>query len=65
LGPIGTAATNRPIVPAWVIMTMEKLVERLAGDTEVLRENVPLCPSQTPHAAPMRTMYLNIKRTQK
>jgi hypothetical protein len=27
LGPLGTAATNRPIVPAPVIMMMEKLVE--------------------------------------
>jgi hypothetical protein len=30
LGPLGTAATNKPIVPAPVI-TMEKLVEWLAG----------------------------------
>jgi hypothetical protein len=27
LGPLGIAATNRPIVPFRVIMTMEKLVE--------------------------------------
>jgi hypothetical protein len=27
LGPLSTAATNRPIVPAPVIMMMEKLVE--------------------------------------
>jgi hypothetical protein len=27
LDPLGTAATNRPIVPAWVIMMMEKLME--------------------------------------
>jgi hypothetical protein len=26
-GPLDTAATDRPIVPAWVIMMMEKLVE--------------------------------------
>jgi hypothetical protein len=43
LGPLGTAATNRPIVPAsgGVIMMMEKLVEWLAGETEVLGENLP------------------------
>jgi hypothetical protein len=27
LGPLGTMATNRPTVPARVIMMMEKLVE--------------------------------------
>jgi hypothetical protein len=27
LGPLGTAATNMPIVPARMIMMMEKLVE--------------------------------------
>jgi hypothetical protein len=37
-----------------VIMMIEKLVECLAGETEILGENllpVPLCPPQTPHAA--------------
>jgi hypothetical protein len=45
LGPLGTAATNRPIVPnPRVIMMMEKLVEwLLAGETEVLGENLPQC----------------------
>jgi hypothetical protein len=27
----------------WVIMMMQKLVERLAGETEVLGENLPQC----------------------
>jgi hypothetical protein len=39
-------------------MIMEKSVEWLAGETEVLGENlppVPLCPPQTPHAARTRT----------
>jgi hypothetical protein len=40
LGPLGTAATYRPIVPARVIMMMEKSVEWLAGETEVLGENL-------------------------
>jgi hypothetical protein len=39
--PLDTTATNRPIVPR-VIMMMEKLVEWLAGETEVLGENLSL-----------------------
>jgi hypothetical protein len=53
LGPLGTAATNRPIVP--VIMIMEKLVERrLAGEIEVLGENLPQCRfvHHKPHMLP-------------
>jgi hypothetical protein len=58
LGPLGTAATNRPIVPTQVFMMMEKLVAWwLAG--EVLGENLPqyrfvhhkphmLCPDANP-----------------
>jgi hypothetical protein len=42
LGPLGTSATEWPIVPAQVIVMMENLVEwRLAGETEVLGENLP------------------------
>jgi hypothetical protein len=42
LGPLGTAATDWPIVPARVIMMMENLVEwRLAGETEILGESQP------------------------
>jgi hypothetical protein len=40
-------------------MIMEKSVEWLAGETEVLWENlppVPLCPPQNPHAARTRTL---------
>jgi hypothetical protein len=40
---------------------MEKLVEWLAGETEVLGENlppVPLCPPQTPHAAAVGSQRL-------
>jgi hypothetical protein len=41
-------------------MMMEKLVELLAGETEVLGENlppaqVPLCAPQTPHVSRMQT----------
>jgi hypothetical protein len=45
LGPLGTSATNWLIVPApgW---RMENLVEwLLAGETEVLGENLPQCRS--------------------
>jgi hypothetical protein len=56
LGPRGTVATNRPIVPARVIMMMEKLVEWLAGETEVLGENLPQCRfvHHKPHMLPRR-----------
>jgi hypothetical protein len=42
LGPLGTAATNGLLCHPRVIM-MEKLVEWLEGETEVLRENLPQC----------------------
>jgi hypothetical protein len=58
LGPLGTAATNRPIVSApgeyddgeigGMIGTGNRSTQRKPGP-------VPLCPPQTPHAAQMRT----------
>jgi hypothetical protein len=51
---IGTAAPPGLLCQPWVIVKMivEKQMEcRLAGETEVLRENLPLChfcPSQNP-----------------
>jgi hypothetical protein len=36
LGPLGTAAINGLLCPPRVIMMMDKLVEWLAGETEVL-----------------------------
>jgi hypothetical protein len=60
LGPLGTAATNGH---PRVIMMVEKLVELLAGETEVLRENlhpVPLCPPQNPYAARTRTRSASV-----
>jgi hypothetical protein len=42
LGPLGTATTNGLLCQSRVIM-MEKLVEWLAGETEVLGENLPQC----------------------
>jgi hypothetical protein len=42
LSPLSTSATDWPIVLAPVIMMMENFVEwRLAGETEVLGENLP------------------------
>jgi hypothetical protein len=41
LGPLGTAATNDLLCQPRVIMMMEELVEWLAGETEVLGENLP------------------------
>jgi hypothetical protein len=44
LDPLGTSATNWPIVPLRVITRTENLVEWwLAGETEVLRENLSHC----------------------
>jgi hypothetical protein len=43
LDPLGTAATNRPIVPAPGDYDDGELVERLAGETEVLGENLFQC----------------------
>jgi hypothetical protein len=61
LGPLGTAATRRPIVPTPGDYDMEKLMERLAGETEVLGENLspkPLCPPQTLYAAAVGSQRL-------
>jgi hypothetical protein len=43
LGPLGTAATNGLLCQPRVNMMMEKLVEWLAGEVEVLGENLPQC----------------------
>jgi hypothetical protein len=43
LGSFGTAATNGLLCQPRVIMMMEKLVERLAGETEVLGEILSQC----------------------
>jgi hypothetical protein len=42
LGPIDTSVIYWPILPTRVIVRMQNLVEwRLAGETEVLGENLP------------------------
>jgi hypothetical protein len=44
LSPLGMSATNWPIAPAPDDMSVEQSVEwELAGETKVLRENLPQC----------------------
>jgi hypothetical protein len=47
---------NGPLCQPRVIMIMEKLVEWLAGETEVLGENLPQCRfvHHKPHRLPVR-----------
>jgi hypothetical protein len=54
LGQLGTEVTNGLLCQPRVIMMMEKLVECLAGETEVLRENLPQCRfvHHKPHMLP-------------
>jgi hypothetical protein len=56
LGPLGTEATNGLLRQARVIMMMEQLVEWLAGEAEVLGENLPQCRfvHHKPHMLPGR-----------
>jgi hypothetical protein len=56
LGPLGTAATNGLLWQPRVIMMMEKSVELLAGETEVLGRNLPQCRfvHHKPHMLPGR-----------
>jgi hypothetical protein len=58
LGPLGTAATNRPIVPASGDYDGEiggMMIGRGNPSTRRKPAPVPLCPPQTPHAARTRT----------
>jgi hypothetical protein len=56
LGPLSTAATIGLLCQPRVITMMEKLVEWLAGETEVLGENLPQCRfvDHKPHMLPGR-----------
>jgi hypothetical protein len=54
LGPLGTAATIRPIVPAPGDYDDGKVGGMIGRGNRSIRRNpaqVPLCASQTPHAA--------------
>jgi hypothetical protein len=55
-GPLDTAATNGLLCQPRVIMMIEKSVELLAMETEVLRENLPQCRfvHHKPHMLPVR-----------
>jgi hypothetical protein len=58
LGPLGTAATNRPIVPAPGGYEDEEfggiMIGRGNRSTWGEPAPVPLCPPQTPHVLPGR-----------
>jgi hypothetical protein len=58
LGPLGTAATNRPIVPAPGDYDDGEIGEMTGRGNRSTRRKpapMPLCPPQTPHAARTRT----------
>jgi hypothetical protein len=58
LGPLGTAATNRPIVPAQGDYDDGKIggmIGRGNRSTRIKPAPVPFCPPKTPHAARTRT----------
>jgi hypothetical protein len=59
LGSLGTAATNRPIVPAPGVYDDDGEIGGMIGRgnrrTRTKPAPVPLCPPQTSHAARTRT----------
>jgi hypothetical protein len=58
LGTLGTAATNRPIVPApgdYIDVEIGGMIGNVNRSTRRKLASVPRCPPQTPHAARMRT----------
>jgi hypothetical protein len=58
LRPLGTEATNRPIVPSPGDCDdgeIGGMIGRGNRNTRRKPAPVPLCPPQTPHAAPTRT----------
>jgi hypothetical protein len=58
LGPLGTAASNRPIVPAPGDYDDGEIGGMIGRGNRIPRRKpapVPLCPPQTPHAARTRT----------
>jgi hypothetical protein len=58
LGPLGTAATNRPIVPARGDYDDEEIGGMIGKGNRSTRRKptpMPLYPPQTPHAARTRT----------
>jgi hypothetical protein len=66
LGPLDTAATNRPIVPAPGDYDGEIGAMVVRGNRSTPRKPapVPLCPPQTPHAARTRTRAAAVRSQQ-
>jgi hypothetical protein len=67
LGPLGTAATNRPIVPApddYVDGEIGGMIGRVNRSTRRKPAPMPFCPPQTPHAArtPIRAAAVGSQR---
>jgi hypothetical protein len=66
LGPFGTAATNRPIVPTPADYDdgeiSRMMISRRIRSIRRKPAPVPLCPPQTPHAARMRTRAAAVGR---
>jgi hypothetical protein len=63
LGPLGTAATNRPIVPAPGDYKDGEIGGMIGtGNRSSRRKHapVPLCPPQTAHAARTRTRAADV-----
>jgi hypothetical protein len=63
LGPLGTAASNRPIVPAPGDYDDGKIGGMIGRGNRSTRRKpppVPLCPPQTTHAARMRTRAASV-----
>jgi hypothetical protein len=57
-GPLGTAATNRPIVPAPVVYDDGEICGMIGRGIRSTRRKpapAPLCTPQTPHASRTRT----------
>jgi hypothetical protein len=65
LGPLGTAATNRPIVPTpgeYDDGEIGGMIVRGNRSTGRKPAPVPLCPPQTPHASRTRTWAAAVGR---
>jgi hypothetical protein len=65
LDPLGTAATNRPIVPApgdYGDIEIDGMIGKGNRSTWIKPAPMPLCPPQTPHAARTRTRAAAVGR---
>jgi hypothetical protein len=63
LGPLGTAATNNPIVPAPGDYDVREIGGMIGSGNRSTRRKpapMPLCPPQIPHAARTRTRVATV-----